>query len=142
MRLAGLVVVFLWFLLGGAGHFLHAYFFISIVPPYIPWPHTVVYASGVFELLGAAGLLLPVWRRAAGIGLFALTIAVTPANLNMALHPAQFSEIHLGGLTLYPSPFVLWFRMVIQVALLGCIYGAAIRPAKGVARRHASRDAA
>jgi len=59
----------------------------SIMPPYIPWPRTAVLVSGVFELLGAFGILYRPTRRAAGIGLLALTIAVTPANIFMAQHP-------------------------------------------------------
>jgi uncharacterized membrane protein len=46
--------------------------------------------SGVFELLGAAGLLIPATRRAAGVGLFLLTIAVTPANVYMLQHAELF----------------------------------------------------
>ena len=62
---AALAFVFLWFLLGGLGHFVSAAFFTRIVPPYIPFPTLVVQVSGVFELLGAAGLLLAGWRRPA-----------------------------------------------------------------------------
>jgi uncharacterized membrane protein len=55
----------------------------SIVPPYIPYPRAAVLVSGMFELLGAAGLIFAATRRAAGIGLFRLTVAVTPANIYM-----------------------------------------------------------
>src|SRR5579859_2089071 len=56
-KLAGLAFVFLWFFAGGIGHFLATGFFLSIVPPYVPWPVAAVYVSGVFELLGAFGLI-------------------------------------------------------------------------------------
>jgi len=75
-RRIGLVVVLLWFLLGGIGHFTLTDTFMRIVPPAIPWPRAAVLVSGVFELLGAIGILIPVTRRAAGVGLFLLTIAV------------------------------------------------------------------
>jgi hypothetical protein len=45
---------------------------------------------GVFELLGAAGLLYPPTRRVAGVGLVALTLAVTPAPIYMLQRPNLF----------------------------------------------------
>jgi uncharacterized membrane protein len=53
----GLGFVFLWFAIGGVAHFAATSTEMRIVPPYIPWPRAVVLVSGVFELLGAAGLL-------------------------------------------------------------------------------------
>ena len=73
LKRIGLVVVFLWFLLGGVAHFSLTDVEMRIVPPSIPWPRAVVLISGVFELLGAIGILIPFTRRAAGIGLFLLT---------------------------------------------------------------------
>jgi uncharacterized membrane protein len=79
-----------------------------IVPPAIPWPRAVVLVSGACELLGALGLLLAATRRSAGIGLFLLTIAVTPAHFYMLQHPERF------GVPLW----ALWLRLPVQVALL------------------------
>jgi uncharacterized membrane protein len=83
-----------------------------VVPPWMPWPRAAVLVSGVFELLGAAGLLWRPTRRAAGLGLFALTLAVTPAHIYMLQQPGQFASIPYWALVL---------RLPIQVALLALI---------------------
>jgi uncharacterized membrane protein len=89
-RRIGLILVLLWFLFGGVAHFSLTEAEMRIVPPAIPWPRAAVLISGVFELLGAVGILIPATRRAAGIGLFLLTIAVTPANIYMLQHAELF----------------------------------------------------
>src|ERR1700754_1720020 len=67
-RLVGLTIVVLWFFIGGIGHFAATATEMRIVPPYIPWPRAVVLVGGVFELLGAAGLLWGAAPRAGGGG--------------------------------------------------------------------------
>jgi len=84
--------VFLWFLIGGVAHFAATAIEMRIVPPYIPSPRAAVLVSGALELLGAVGLLVRSTRRAAGIGLFMLTIAVTPANIFM-LHRSELFAV-------------------------------------------------
>lgn len=110
-QLAGLAFVFLWFFIGGIMHFVATDLEARIVPPYIPWPVAAVLVSGVLELLGAAGIVLPATRKAAGIGLFLLTLAVTPAHVYMLQRPELF------GLPLW----ALWLRLPVQVALLWLI---------------------
>jgi uncharacterized membrane protein len=105
--------VFLWFLIGGIGHFWAEPLFQSIVPPYIPYPRAAVLVSGAFELLGSAGLLFAFSRRLAGFGLIALTIAVTPANLYMWQHEALFPDI---------PPSLLLGRLVFQVFYVWLIW--------------------
>ncbi|MDP9989579.1 putative membrane protein [Variovorax boronicumulans] len=111
-RVAGLVFVFLWFALGGVAHFVATEAEMRIVPPYIPWPRAAVLVSGVFELLGAAGLLWRPTRRAAGIGLFLLTLAVTPAHFYMLQRPELFPSVPYWALVV---------RLPVQVALLALI---------------------
>ena len=67
--------------------------FLAIIPPWVPAPEGVVFATGIAELLGAGGLV-QVWspglRRAAGIGLALYALCVWPANFHhMALDMAR-----------------------------------------------------
>lgn len=116
----GLTVVFLWFFIGGLAHFLATEVEMRIVPPYIPWPRAAVLVSGVFELVGAVGLVFSSTRRAAGIGLFLLTIAVTPANVYMLQRPDLFNIPY----------WLLVARLPLQVMLLGLILWSTAQPAK------------
>ena len=107
----GLGFIFLWFAIGGVAHFAATSTEMRIVPPYIPWPRSVVLVSGMFELLGAAGLLFKPTRRAAGIGLFVLIIAVTPAHIYMLQRPDLFAVPY----------WALILRLPLQAALLALI---------------------
>jgi uncharacterized membrane protein len=111
-RRAGLGFVFLYFFLGGIAHFIYTSMEMSIVPPWIPAPHAMVLISGVFELVGAVGILIPSTRRAAGCGLILLTLAVTPANVYMLQH----AELFPG------APYwVLVVRLPLQLLLIALI---------------------
>lgn len=114
----GLAVVFFWFLIGGIAHFVATETEMRIVPPYIPWPRATVWASGAFELLGAAGLPWRRTRRMAGWGLFVLTILVTPAHIYMLQRPELFSVPY----------WLLVLRLPLQAALLALIAWSACSP--------------
>jgi uncharacterized membrane protein len=121
-RLLGLSVIFLWFAIGGVAHFALTAIEMSIVPPWIPWPRAAVLVSGVFELLGAAGVLLKGTRPAALWGLFALTLAVTPCHFYMLQRPELFHVPY----------WALVARLPLQAALLLLIAWCARRVAHGV----------
>jgi uncharacterized membrane protein len=57
---------------------------IRMVPASLPAPSLLVTATGVLELLGAIGLLLPQTLQVAAYGLMALLVAMFPANLHAA----------------------------------------------------------
>jgi len=60
---------------------------IAIVPPRFPAPALLVTVTGVLELLGAVGLLLPATRVAAAACLLVLMLAMFPANVYAARMP-------------------------------------------------------
>lgn len=96
---------------GGVNHFLSPDVYVAMMPAALPWPLELVYVSGVFEVLGGLGLLLPQTRRLAAWGLIALFVAIFPANLNMALN-----HLPLGG---KPVPlWALWARLPLQAVLI------------------------
>ncbi len=120
LRYPALGIVFFWFMLGGIAHFTSTDFFVSIMPPYVPFHRPVVYLTGVLEILLAIGILVPLTRERAGLLLVLLTIAVTPANVHMWLHPDLYPGSTETALTL---------RLVFQVVLIGLIWWSTRRPA-------------
>ncbi|MCY7371729.1 MAG: hypothetical protein LH479_12940 [Polaromonas sp.] len=112
--------MFVWFFVGGLAHFFFTELEMRIVPAHIPWPRAAVLVSGGFELLGAAGLLWLPSRRAAAWGLFALTLAVTPAHIYMLQQPELFASVPYWALVL---------RMPLQALLLALIAWLALRTA-------------
>jgi uncharacterized membrane protein len=113
-----LAFIFLWFAIGGVAHFVIPEWFLKIVPPDLPLRMEAVYISGVFELLGAAGILIGKLRRAAGLGLFVLVIVVTPANIYMWSNAALFPDV---------PEVLLLLRLPLQALLLALIWWATCR---------------
>ena len=115
MRTISISFIALFFLVGGIAHFVWLDTFMSIMPAYLHYHKELVIISGVFELLGAGGIVLPWTRRFAGVGLIALSIAVFPANINMAMHPENFPQI--------PVSF-LYARLPLQFLFIWLIWWA------------------
>jgi uncharacterized membrane protein len=83
---------------------------IAMVPPPLPFPRALVTFTGICEILGAIGLVIPATRGLAGIALVLLLLAVLPANINAALR-----RIPLRG----RSPTPLWRRAPMQLVFIG-----------------------
>jgi uncharacterized membrane protein len=107
-----------FFLLAGSLHFLRPRPYVSIVPDALPRKREIVYASGIAELAGGAGVLAPPTRRAAGWWLIATLIAIFPANVNMAVNAPRYRAV--------PEP-LLWARLPLQGLLIGWVWRAALR---------------
>ena len=99
------------FTLTGVSHFAATESFLLMVPEFLPLRREAIYLSGVAELAGAAGLLVPQLRRAAGLGLAALLVAVVPANINVALNNVQVDLVP-------SSPVYQWGRILMQPLLV------------------------
>src|SRR5579864_7438276 len=89
---------------------------VRMMPPSIPWPRTMVYFTGICEIAGAVGLLLPEFRRADAYALISFSLAVLPANI----HAAR------AGVTLRGKPATnLWLRIPMQVLLIAVAFWSA-----------------
>jgi uncharacterized membrane protein len=82
---------------------------VRMMPGWIPWPRAMVYFTGICEVAGAIGLLIPSVRHAAGLCLVAFFIAILPANIHAARE----------GITLRgkPATALLW-RIPMQVVFI------------------------
>jgi len=110
-RKAGLWITAVFFMAAGFLHLVRPAPFLKIVPPWIPMPAAAVLVSGLAEIAGGFGLLIPRLRRPAAWGLAALLIAVFPANVYMATGNIQMTRTPL------PSAF-LWARLALQPPLI------------------------
>jgi uncharacterized membrane protein len=91
---------------------------VRMIPSIFPRPMLTVYLTGIFELLGAAGLLIPKFREPAGICLIVLLLAMLPANVSAAQR----------NITLNAKPVTkLSFRIPMQILLIALIAWASLR---------------
>jgi uncharacterized membrane protein len=95
----------------GANHFISTDGYVAMMPSALPAPLALVYISGVAEMLGGLGLILPATRWLAAWGLIALFLAVFPANINMAIN-----HLPLFGRDM-PS-WALWARLPLQAVFI------------------------
>jgi uncharacterized membrane protein len=110
----------LFYLIAGIAHLRSPAGFLAITPDWVPFPAEVVAFTGIAEIAGAIGLLVPhtitSWARpAAGIGLALYAICVWPANFNHAIN-----DIPLGGVAaswwyhavrLPAQPLIIWLAL-------------------------------
>jgi uncharacterized membrane protein len=84
-----------FFIFAGVMHFVIPRAYAAIVPPQLPNKRAVVYASGVAEIAGGAGVLHSRTRKAASAWSVATLLAVFPANVHMAINPEQVPGLDL-----------------------------------------------
>jgi uncharacterized membrane protein len=99
----------------GVAHLASPGGFVAITPDWVPFAREVVAFTGVAEIAGAIGLMIPRFRHAAGVGLALYALCVWPANFNHA-----FNDIAIGGRDLswlYHGPRLMLQPAIIWLAL-------------------------
>lgn len=100
-----------FYLAAGLLHLARPDSFLPIVPGWVPAPREVILLTGLAEIAGAIGLLVPRLRRAAGIGLALYALCVFPANIKHAFQ----------GVALEALPSSWWYhgpRLALQPVLI------------------------
>ena len=95
----------------GANHFINPAPYLGMMPDVLPAHLALVYLSGIAEIAGGLGLILPATRKLAAWGLILLLLAVFPANVNMALN-----DLPLGEDTV--PTWALWARLPLQLVFI------------------------
>ncbi|MCP3783248.1 DoxX family protein [Micromonospora sp. A3M-1-15] len=109
----------LMFVLTASAHFLSRRAdLIAMVPPRLPRPDLLVTLTGVFELAGALGLLLPATARAAAAGLALLMLAMFPANVSAARR-----GLTLAGRPVTPVGVRTALQVIFVAAALAVAFG-------------------
>jgi uncharacterized membrane protein len=118
-RNAGLGALAIMFLVTSTAHFNSMkHDLAAMMPEPLPDGLWIIYLTGIFEIAGAIGLLIPRTRKLAGIGLVLLLVAMFPANVYAALN-----GIPLGG----EAPTPLWLRTLMQLLFIGMVWWTAVR---------------
>ncbi len=105
----GCFVMGTFYIGAGVMHFVLTETYMRVLPPYLPAHRELVLLSGMAEIAGGVGVLIPQTRRVASWGIVALLVAVFPANISMLQAHEQFPGIPV---------WALWARLPLQVPLI------------------------
>ena len=123
VRRRGQISLGLLFVFTGIGHFVQTEAMAGMLPPWVPGRVPIVWISGLFEFLLAAGLLTRPYARIAGAAAIVFLIAVFPGNVYAAMN-----HVPMGGHD--AGPRYLLVRGPFQMLLIVWAWRAAVRPAR------------
>ncbi|MCW5701999.1 MAG: DoxX family protein [Bradyrhizobium sp.] len=99
----------------GVAHLMAPEKFLLITPSWVPFAPAVILITGLCEIAGAAGLLVPTLRRPAGLALAAYALCVWPANFKHAIDgidlPWLASSWWYHGPRLALQPVIIWWTL-------------------------------
>lgn len=101
------------YVLAGLFHFIKPKLYLQIMPEYLPAHLTLVYGSGLGEIIAGIALCVPQTHVAAVYGVIAMLICFLPVHLAMLLK----NEKSMG----LPK-WMLVFRLLLQFGLMFWAY--------------------
>lgn len=122
-KLAGRIAMAIMLSFTAIGHFVFTDGMIAMIPEIIPFKREVVYATGIFEVIMAIGLLIPKFQFKAAWILILFFIAMLPANIEASIENINYQTGTLDGHGLE----YLWFRIPLQILFIVWVYFTAIK---------------
>lgn len=112
MKKYGVYLMGVLYVLAGLNHFWHPEIYERMIGGMLPYGLELVYASGIAEMVLGIGVMIPATRTIAAWGLITMLVAIFPANVNMALHPADW----------HMNPWGLYLRLPLQLLFIYWAY--------------------
>jgi uncharacterized membrane protein len=110
-----LLLMFGFYFIAGINHFIHASTYLTIIPSYLPFPTTINYLSGFFEI-SLSLLIIPLQtRKQACLAIVLMLLAFMPAHIYM-IEKAAIAPFVLGKYTI--TPFIAWLRIPFQALFI------------------------
>ena len=116
MKKVGLYVFSLLFIVAGILHFVLDDGVVAMLPVYVPLRYTLIYLTGIAEILLAIGLLVPATRKLTAIVTVVYLIAIFPANIYSAVY-----DISIPGFE-ETDQALLYARLLAQPALIWWVW--------------------
>ena len=115
MRTAMRWVLALFYAIAGVVHLSMPNTFMPVMPDWVPAPYDVILFTGLCEVAGAIGLIVPRTRWLAGLMLALYAIAVFPVNIKHALYGPAIGGIpnmwYYHGPRLLLQPVLVWWAL-------------------------------
>lgn len=114
---AGNIAMSTMLLFTALGHFVFIDGMTKMLPSFLPFKKEIVGLTGLIEVAGAIGLLLPVARHSTAMALIIFFILVLPGNILAALKNVDYQKGTQDG----PGLGYLWFRIPLQVFFIAWV---------------------
>lgn len=105
------------------GHFAFTKGMSMMIPKIIIFKESIIYLTGIFEILLALGLIIPKFQIVSGWALFVFLLLMLPANIYASLNHVNYQKGTFDGNGL----IYLWFRIPLQFLFIIWAYISAIR---------------
>jgi uncharacterized membrane protein len=107
----------------GIAHFVYTNGMTMMLPEFFPFKKSLVYVTGILEIIAALALLVPSLQFVTAVFLIAFFVVLLPANIYAACNHINYEKAtHDGDGLNY-----LWFRVPLQVLFILWIYFSAVR---------------
>src|SRR5690606_776566 len=123
LALAGRIAMSVMLFFTAVGHFAFTEGMALMIPSFVPFKQEMVYFTGVVEIAGAVGLLVPRLSTLTAWLLISFFILVLPANIYAALQHVDYQNATVNG----QGPDYLWFRIPLQFLFIIWVYLSVIR---------------
>jgi uncharacterized membrane protein len=106
------------FIGSGVFHFVMPEMYVKVMPDFIPFPLACVLISGVLELAGGVGLLIPKWRNRASWLIVALLLSFLAVHIPHIINGGRVMDgitlplAAVWGRLAFQAVFIVWARWV------------------------------